>query len=106
MTNQEQLEAFIGRTFRSVWALEILRFLSDNDGRSFRGEDLISTLHLSQAVVKRSIIDLMAAGLVTVDERGLIAFGTDHQSEFVNAAIDLYVRSPNKVRRVIVAQQM
>jgi hypothetical protein len=106
MITPKQLEAFIAKTFQSVWSIEILRFLSDNHEQSFRGDDLISTLRLSHAIVHPSVQDLMSAGLVVVDEKGAVAFDSANQAHLVRAAIDLYVRSPDKVRRLIITRHL
>ena len=44
MPEQDHLESFIGNSFRSVWALEVLQFLVEHIEASFSPEELISAL--------------------------------------------------------------
>ncbi len=106
MADQSQLESFIGNSFRSVWALEVLQFLAGHSGASFSAEELITGLRVSDAVVSQSVDNLTAAGLVVVDSDGRIALheANQEQTRLIRAAIDFYQKSPDKVRRLIVAQ--
>lgn len=106
MANQEQLESFIGNSFRSVWALEVLQYLAANPAARFTAEELIAELRISDAVVAQSVENLSAAGLVMLDSDGRIALheGNEDQVALVRAAINFYRKSPDKVRRLIVAQ--
>jgi hypothetical protein len=106
MPSRANLESFISNSFRSVWALELLRFLADHRGEFHSSQQLIDALRASQAVVTRGVENLTAAGLAIVDgeERVAIAEGTPGQADLIRAAIDFYAKSPDKVRRLIVAQ--
>ena len=106
MTSQNHLESFIGNSFRSVGALEVLQFLVDHPDSKFSPEELNAALRVSDAVVSQSVGNLSAAGLAVVDDDGRISLykGTRTHREIVNEAIDLYRKSPDKVRRLIVAQ--
>ena len=106
MPDHKDLDAFIGTSFRSVWALELLKYLAENPGTDHSAEDLISVLRASEAVVSQSVHNLSAAGLALVDDAGGVAYheGSKALSALVAAAIELYARSPDKVRRLIIAQ--
>jgi DNA-binding IclR family transcriptional regulator len=106
MPDQQTLESFIGNSFRSVWALEVLQYLVDNPQASFSAAELISALRVSDAVVSQSVENLSAAGLAVLDNDGRVGLheGSGGQGQLVRAAIDLYRKSPDKVRRLIVAQ--
>jgi DNA-binding IclR family transcriptional regulator len=106
MPDQTNLESFIGNSFRSVWAFEVLQYLADNPHSSFSAAELISALRVSDAVVSQSVENLSAAGLVVLDNDGRIGLheASGDQAELVRAAIDLYRKSPDKVRRLIVAR--
>ena len=106
MADQDQLESFIGNSFRSVWALEVLQYLAAHPAANFTADELISALRISDAVVSQSVENLSAAGLAIVNNRGRVALhqGNLNQAHLVSAAIDFYQRSPDKVRRLIVAQ--
>jgi DNA-binding IclR family transcriptional regulator len=106
MPDQASLESFIGNSFRSVWALDVLQYLADNSESSFTSEELITALRVSDAVISQSVENLSAVGLAMVDGQGRIALheGNAEQARRVRAAIDFYRKSPDKVRRLIVAQ--
>lgn len=106
MPDRNHLERFIGNSFRSVWALEVLRFLSEHPGSSYSAEELITSLRVSDAVVSQSVDNLAAVGLVVVDSKARVALyrGAGEQVKLLESAIELYRVSPDKVRRLIVAQ--
>ena len=106
MPDRKELDSFIGNSFRSVWALELLKYLAENPGTYHTHEELIAVLRASEAVVSQSVHNLSAAGLAVVDGEGRVAYreGSEDGTALVNAAIALYARSPDKVRRLIVAQ--
>ena len=106
MAGKDQLRSFIANSFRSVWALELLRFLAENPDRYYSSAELIAALRASDAVVSQSVENLTVAGLAVVDGEGRVAYhgGSPAQVAQVKAAIDYYGRSPDLVRRLIVAQ--
>jgi len=106
MADEAQLESFITGSFRSVWALEVLRFLANEAEATFTPIELIERLRVSDAVIAQSVASLEAAGLIHTDNAGRIGFhpGSDERLGMVRAAIDLYDKSPDKVRRMIVAR--
>jgi len=106
MPNQQTLESFIGNSFRSVWALEVLQYLVDNPEVKFSPTELISALRVSDAVVSQSVDNLSAAGLVMVDGEGRVSLhrGNDESARLVRQAVEFYRKSPDKVRRLIVAR--
>jgi hypothetical protein len=106
MAGQNQLKSFIANSFRSVWALELLKYLAENPGSYYSSEELIAALRASDAVVSQSVENLTVAGLAVVDGEGKAAYqkGSAEQAALVKAAIAYYARSPDQVRRLIVAQ--
>jgi len=106
MADQQTLESFIGNSFRSVWALEVLRYLVANPQGSFSSTELIAALRVSEAVVSQSVENLSAAGLAVVDHEGRVTLhqGNDEAAGLVRQAVEFYQKSPDKVRRLIVAQ--
>lgn len=108
MADQQTLESFIGNSFRSVWALEVLQYLVDNPQVSFSSPELISALRVSDAVVSQSVDNLSAAGLAVVDGDGRVRLhqGNDDSARLVRQAVELYQKSPDKVRRLIVARAL
>lgn len=106
MADDTQLESFIASSFRSVWALEVLRFLASQPDATFTPPELIDRLRVSDAVVVQSVASLEAAGLILTDSAGNIGFhpGNEVRLAMVKSAIELYDKSPDKVRRMIVAR--
>lgn len=106
MPHRKDIDSFIGTSFRSVWALELLKYLAENPGTYHTSDELIAVLRASEAVVSQSVQNLTAAGLAVVDDEGRVAYfeAPGEGSALVNAAIALYGRSPDMVRRLIVAQ--
>src|SRR5690606_31758025 len=66
MPDRKELDAFIGNSFRSVWALELLKYLAENPATYHTFEELIAALRASEAVVSQSVDNLTVAGLVLV----------------------------------------
>ena len=106
MADQQTLESFVGDSFRSVWALEVLQYLVDNPEGAFSAAELISALRVSDAVVSQSVDNLSAAGLAMVDGEGRVRLhrGDDESARLVRQAVEFYQKSPDKVRRLIVAR--
>ena len=106
MPKHQQLESFIANSVRSVWALALLKHLAATPDKFHSAEELILALRASDVVVSQSVDNLSAAGLAMVDGDGRVAYhrGTAEQAALVKEAIDFYGRSPDKVRRLIVAQ--
>ena len=105
MPKQAQLESFVANSFRSVWALDLLQYLATRPGRFFTPQELVAALRASDVVVSQSVENLTAAGLAIVDAEGLVGYHETpgEQGALVKAAIKLYDRSPDKVRRLIIA---
>ena len=99
----DDLLRLIGSSFRSVWALELLLLLK-RDPRPFPPAELISTLRASDLVVNKALDELVAAGLVSMEEGGALYMpvgeGTAKQIDEVEK---LYAARPDAVRREIVS---
>lgn len=107
MASQAEVEAFISSSFRSVWALEMLKLLlADEKGHS--QVDLVSALRASDAVVAQSLGSLVAAGLLVVDDEGTIRVNRSdpRTSKLIDATVELYRKSPDRVRRLIVSSSL
>lgn len=105
MSDLDHLESFIGNSFRSVWAIEVLQFLVEHPESSYSPDELIVALRVSDAVVSQSVENLSAAGLVMVDHENRVTLHTSNKerTKLVREAIDYYQRSPDKVRRLVIA---
>ena len=103
-TEKEELSAFVTTTFDSVWSLELLLHLRENESRGWSQDELVTALRASDAVVSRSVETLTAAGLLLVDSQGLVRFAPANAElrDLVTATDDLYKTSPGAVRRMII----
>jgi hypothetical protein len=108
MPSEIALRNFIASAFRSVWALELAQILHSEPERQFSHSELIEVLRASDLVIRQSVESLLAAGLVLTEKGSRVRLhALDRNTEMLLAAsIDLYRRSPDKVRRLIVAQSL
>jgi len=105
MPSKQDVSSFIRASFRSVWALELLCFLRQNEGRSLSHAEMVAGLRGSDLVVRQSVESLAAAGLILPEADGGARYAP------ASAALDalagraeaLYRKSPDAVRRLIVA---
>lgn len=105
MAGSRDIESFIRATFRSVWTLELLRFLRQNRDRSLFHAEMVAGLRGSDLVVTQSLEALSAAGLILSEADGSARYHPASKSldALVERAIALYATSPDAVRRMIVA---
>lgn len=105
MADEKQILSFIGNSFRSVWVIEVLRFLARRPDVSHTADELIAELRVSSSVVVQSIAQLEAIALV-VDDNGRIGFepANAELEALAIEAVALYERRPDAVRRIIVSQ--
>lgn len=105
MPASAELADFIRIHFRSVWALELLLHLRSHADRVWSSDELVSAFRASQAVIRTSLDNLLAGGLVVVDETGAARYGpaSDTLERLVGDAAILYARKPDSVRRLIVS---
>jgi hypothetical protein len=108
MPSETALRNFIASAFRSVWALDLVQILHGEPEREFTHSELIEILRASDLVIRQSVGSLMAAGLVITDDDNRVRLHSqDRDSEkLLVASIELYRRSPDMVRRLIVAQSL
>jgi hypothetical protein len=105
MPAEQDIPAFIRSTFRSVWALELLCFLRQNRARSLTHEEMVAGLRGSELVITQSVESLAAAGLVLAEADGSARYApaAGALDMLVERTEALYARSPDAVRRMIVA---
>ena len=99
-----ELVEFIQDSFGSVWSLEILLALHREPGRSWPPGQIIDELRSSQAVVKKGLEDLLAAGLILTEEDGSVRYGpaSPHQDQLIQHLAEAYRIKPGAVRRLII----
>jgi DNA-binding transcriptional ArsR family regulator len=105
MPGKHDVTRFIRSTFRSVWALEMLCLLRKHADRDWAEAELVAALRASDLIVSQNLAALTAAGLVTVRSDGQVRYqpATPALDGLVLASEALYARSPDAVRRLIVA---
>ena len=104
VASDANLESFIGVTFRSVWALEVLCLLRKKGAEGSSANDLVASLRASDLIVDRSLDELIAAGLVSRDREGRASYApaTPELDRLAGQVEERYAHSPDAVRRVIV----
>jgi len=105
MPSKQDVSSFIRASFRSVWALELLCFLGQNQWRSLSHAEMVAGLRGSDLVVRQSVESLAAAGLVLPEADGAARYGPASPAleALAERAETLYRKSPDAVRRLIVA---
>jgi hypothetical protein len=99
----DDLQRFIGSSFRSIWALELLLVLK-RERRVWPRAELVSTLRASELVVSKALDGLVAAGLASVDEGGASYMPVnDDVAAHVDELEKLYAARPDAVRRAIIS---
>ena len=99
----DELFSFIGSSFRSVWALELLLLLK-RENRPWSREELITTLRASELVVNKAIDELVAAGLISVEGDGARYMPVSEDiAKNVTQVEKVYSARPDAVRRAIVS---
>jgi len=105
MPSDQEVDSFIRTTFRSIWALETLLLLRREPDRWWPRADIVAALRASDLVVSQSLERLCIAGLVMVEGGGTAHYQPIDPAldTLVEAAQLLYARSPDAVRRTIIA---
>ena len=99
----DDLLRLIGSSFRSVWALELLLLLK-REPRTWTPEELVSALRASDLVVNKALDELVAGGLVSVDDEGArYRPVSDEVARQIGEIEKLYAARPDAVRRAIVS---
>ena len=103
--SRSEVERFIGTSFRSVWAFELLGLLKRNRDKSLSHAEMVAGLRGSDLVVSQSVATLAAAGLILVKEDGSAIYAPAGAAldRLVEEAEALYVKSPDAVRRLIIS---
>lgn len=103
MGSPHDIESFIGSSFRSVWALELLLLLK-REARSCPAQELVAMMRASPAVIERALASLVAAGLADHDADGASFMPvSDDIALLVDETERMYHSRPDRVRRLIVA---
>lgn len=100
---EDEILAFIGSSFRSVWALELILLLK-SERRTWSRSEMVKTLRASELVVNGALDGLVAGGLASADENGAAYAPVSKDVErCMESVARLYAARPNAVRRTIVA---
>ena len=101
--SDEDVLQFVGASFPSVWAVELLLALK-REPRLWTRAELLTTLRASEVVVSKALDALVAAGLASTEREGAIYQPVNPDVEaLVDRVEQLYRSRPNTVRRTIVA---
>ena len=103
MTLPADLQRFIGSSFRSIWALELLLILK-RERRPWSHAELVDRTRSSDLVVSRALDGLVSAGLAVDEGEGTIYMPINEQmAQSVEQLEQLYATRPDAVRRAIVS---
>ena len=97
MPKQAQIESFVANSFRSVWALELLKHLAAHPGSFFSPDELIAVLRASDAVVSQSVDNLSVAGLAVVDNEGRVGYHEASAEQGAVRTVTVASRSQGRV---------
>jgi hypothetical protein len=105
MPSKDPVADFIRTSFPSVWALELLCFLRQEEGRSQSRAEMVAGLRGSELVITQSVESLVRAGLVATDADGAAHYAPANPglAELAAKAQARYTSSPDAVRRLIVS---
>ena len=105
MSADQDVTRFIGSSFRSVWAIELLLHLKRNQERDWSTADLVHVMRASELVVSSGLASRLAAGLVVQDVSGASRYApaSPEIERLADATQVLYAKKPDAVRRMIVA---
>jgi biotin operon repressor len=99
----DDLFRFIGSSFRSVWALELLLLLK-RDNRPWSRDELITALRASELVVNKTLDELLAAGVISIEgDQTVYQPASPDMRKAIDAVEKLYSARPDAVRRAIVS---
>ena len=103
MSPSDDLFRFIGSSFRSVWALELLLLLK-RDNRPWSRDELITALRASELVVNKTLDELLAAGVISIEgDQTVYQPASPDMRKAIDAVEKLYSARPDAVRRAIVS---
>ena len=102
MTEARILE-FVGKAFNSIWPLELLLVLCQENRGGWRVKALVRELRANTEVVTQGLEGLAAAGFVAVDsDQGYrLEAASPEMDDMARALADLYKRKPRAVMRAI-----
>jgi biotin operon repressor len=103
MSPSDDLFRFIGSSFRSVWALELLLLLK-RDSRPWSRDELITALRASELVVNKTLEELLAAGVISIEgDQAVYQPASADMRKAIDQVEKLYSARPDAVRRAIVS---
>jgi DNA-binding FadR family transcriptional regulator len=99
------IEQFLRDNIKSVWTLEVLLHLAAQPECSPTRRELVDNLRASKAIVDKSLVALIATGLVLVEEGDRVRYGpaTADLRALVEKVREEYATRPDAIRRIIVS---
>lgn len=96
---------FVSKSFRSLWPIELLLFLSRKPDQSWAVETLARELRASALIVNQGLSALQRIGFVTADPQQAYFFmpQTDGLNDLAVSLINLYQTKPHAINRAIFA---
>ena len=101
--SDEDVLRFIAASFPSVWALELSLALR-RERRPGTHDELVTTLRASELVIAKALDALVAAGLASFDDGGVLYLPVNRDvDQCMDRVEQLYRSRPNMVRRTIIS---
>lgn len=88
---EDDILTFVGKSIRSVWALEVLVCLKRDAGRSWRANELERELRSSAVAIRDALASLQAAQLIVEPDSGNYRY--DPKSPELDRIADLIERT-------------
>jgi len=100
---EQSVLAFVARSFRSVWPLELLLVLMQDPQAPWQVDALAREVRANPSVVVQGLVALEAASFVATDAEERYRFHPDNPeaAEMAHAVVDLYNQKPRAVMRAI-----
>jgi DNA-binding IclR family transcriptional regulator len=102
---EDDVLAFVQKSVKSVWALELLLLLRREKQRSWRPDDLVRELRSSQAAVGGALDGLRSAGFVDADAGELYRYApaSPELDEMAGSIEAVYAAKPMAVAKAIMS---
>jgi hypothetical protein len=102
---EEDVLTFVASTVKSLWTLELLLLMRRHRDRAWRTDEAVAELRASTVVVRESLSDLSAAGLVAADDERHFCYrpASEQLDSFVRETEGLYTVKPLTIINAIAA---
>jgi hypothetical protein len=102
--NEDEVLAFVQKSIKSVWALELLLLLRRNRQRAWSTKDLVLEMRSSEAAVAEALSGLRGIGFVSAESDGFRYESSNPDLDRISGSIEeLYSTKPLAVAKAIIS---